>query len=206
MMEGLARGIPGAQETLGAPPASPAPFAVWGQEWLALRVLPDALAASRPFWHLHNGFYRRARGSPHDYYRITNRGMSPVLLHNPEPRPALRVAMRPRRKDGRHVVLPLPGETFGRAIGLDVPGWIATIEARLRANRRRAALPSTSAVSESADRSPRDAWALVTHSSNVAVDAVLAGIPMFVALTSPGVDLSWPTRRARVGACPCPRC
>jgi hypothetical protein len=31
----------------------------------------------------------------------------------------------------------------------------------------------------------RDAWALVPHSSNVAVDAVLAGIPLFVASTSP---------------------
>jgi hypothetical protein len=37
----------GPRVTLGAPPASPAPFAIWGQEWLALRVLPDALAASQ---------------------------------------------------------------------------------------------------------------------------------------------------------------
>jgi hypothetical protein len=32
LMIALARGIPGARVTLGAPPASPAPFAVWGQE------------------------------------------------------------------------------------------------------------------------------------------------------------------------------
>jgi hypothetical protein len=55
--------------------------------------------------------------------------MSPVLLRNPAPRPAL----RPWRKGRRHVVLALPGPTFGRAVGLDVPSWIATIEARLRA-------------------------------------------------------------------------
>ena len=50
MMEGLARGIPGAQETLGAPPASPAPFAVWGQEWLTLRIVPRAMREGLP-WH-----------------------------------------------------------------------------------------------------------------------------------------------------------
>jgi hypothetical protein len=206
MMEGLARGIPGDRVTVGVPAAGRAPFAVWGQEWLALRVLPDAIAASRPFWHLDNGFHRPAGGSPHGYYRITYRGMSPVLLRNPEPRPALRVTMRPWRKDGRHVVLALPGETFGRAIGLDVPGWIATIEARLRAATDRPihVRPKYSATPLAGDQ--RDAWALVTHSSNVAVDAVLAGIPVFAAPTSPGVDLSWLTRPAPAAACPCPRC
>ena len=33
------------------------------------------------------------------------------------------------------------------------------------------------------------AWALVTHSSNVAVDAVLSGVPVFVAETSPAAPV-----------------
>jgi hypothetical protein len=78
---------------------------------------------------------------------------------------------------------------FGRAIGLDVPGWIATIEARLRAATDRPILirPKYSATPLAGDL--RDAWALVTHSSNVAVDAVLAGIPVFVAPTSPAASV-----------------
>jgi hypothetical protein len=35
-----------------------------------------------------------------------------------------------------------------------------------------------------------DAWALVTHSSNVAVDAVLCGVPVFVAPTSPAAPVA----------------
>jgi hypothetical protein len=154
---------------------------------MACAARPAGCARGLPaVWHLDNGFHRPARGSPHGYYRITHRGMSPVLLlRNPEPRPALRVAMRRWRKDGRHVVLALPGETLGRAIGLDVPGWIATIGARLRAatDRPIRVRPKYSRVPLAGDL--RDAWALVTHSSNVAVDAVICGIPVFVAPTSP---------------------
>jgi len=35
----------------------------------------------------------------------------------------------------------------------------------------------------------RDCWALVTHSSNVAVDAVIAGVPVFVEPTSPAAPV-----------------
>jgi hypothetical protein len=35
----------------------------------------------------------------------------------------------------------------------------------------------------------RNCWALVTHSSNVAVDAVLMGIPVFVAPTCPAAPV-----------------
>jgi hypothetical protein len=62
MMEALARGIPGGRVTFGGPPSGAEPFAVWGQEWLALRVIPRAVREGRPFWNLHNGFCWPARG------------------------------------------------------------------------------------------------------------------------------------------------
>jgi hypothetical protein len=94
VMEGLARGIPGARVVHGSPPAG-SPFAVWNGSRCAL--CPAQCARAGPFWHIDNGFHLSARGSAYGYYRITYRGMSPVLLRNPVPRPALHVAMRPWR-------------------------------------------------------------------------------------------------------------
>jgi hypothetical protein len=187
IMEALALGVPGGRVTEGEPPVGRAPFAVWGQEWLALRIIPGAQAAGRPFWHIDNGFYLPARGGAHGYYRLAYRGMSPILLRDPKPR--LPIRMRPWRKSGRHVVLALPGPTFGRAVGIDVPRWIASIEARLRSatDRPIKVRPKNSDRPLAADLT--NAWALVTHSSNVAVDAVIAGIPVFVAPTSPAAPV-----------------
>lgn len=189
LMMSLKHGIPGSQVTLGDPPGNGQPFAVWGQEWLTLRIVPRAARERRPFWQIDNGFLLPARGTVEGYYRITYRSMSPILLRDPEPRPALAIKMRPWRQSGRHVVLALPGPTFGRAIGLDVPGWIKTIEAKLRAMTDRPIVVRPKTLVAPLDPDLADAWALVTHSSNVAVDAVVAGIPVFVAPTSPAAPV-----------------
>ena len=152
--------------------------------------------------YLDNGFHRPARGSAYGYYRLTYRGMSPILLRNPEPRPALRVAMRPWRKGGRQVVLALPGLPLAAPSDSTCPAGSRRSRRTFATDRQILIRPKYSAKPLAGDLC--DAWALVTHSTNVAVEAVLAGIPVFVTPTSPGVDLSWLTRRARVAACPCP--
>jgi hypothetical protein len=187
LMRALAQGIPRSRMVYGDPQDGTAPFCVWGQEWLTLRIVPHAVLKRRPFWHIDNGFVEPARGTAHGYYRLTYRSMSPVLLADPEPRPAFNVAMRPWRRGGRHVVLALPGVTFGRALGIDVPLWLALIQRRLHAATDRPIHVRPKTTTEPLDLT--DAWALVTHSSNVAVDAVIAGIPVFVAPTSPAAPV-----------------
>jgi hypothetical protein len=90
------------------------------------------------------------------------------------------VALQPWRRQGNHVLLAMPGVHFGRAIGINVGRWCADIQIRLRGwtARRIVIRPRDSSRELAEDLA--DAWALVTHSSNVAVDAAIAGIPVFV--------------------------
>jgi hypothetical protein len=193
MMAALAGGIGrDANIVYGAPPDDGNPFVVWGQEWLTMRIVPEAVRRGRPFWTLDNGYWNPARGTSRGYYRFCYRGMSPVLLPKT---PFLReptARMQPWREDGGHVLLAMPGVEFGVAMGIDVKGWCATIVGEVYAKTE--ALGRELRVRMRDERRPladdlRDCWALVTHSSNVAVDAVIAGIPVFVAPTCPAAPV-----------------
>jgi hypothetical protein len=190
IMEALAAGCNG-EVCIGDPPAGAEPFAVWGQEWLALRIIPRALKSGRPFWHIDNGFFLPANGGVEGYYRMTYRGMAAVYL--PEAplvrSQLLRPNMAPWRSEGRHVLLALPGESFGLAAGVNVPRWREGIRDRLRAATGRPIVVRPKGDPVHLSRHLRRCWALVTHSSNVAVDSVLAGVPVFVAETSPAVPV-----------------
>jgi hypothetical protein len=187
IMEAFAAGF-GWKLVAGVPPDDGQPFAIWGQMWTVLDALPKAIKRRRPFFHIDNGYINSAKGGVTGYYRITYRSLSPVLLMDAPP-PRIDVPMRPWRTTGNHVVLALPGSGFGKAIGLDMGQWIYRSQSMVRraTSRRIVVRPKKSGRTIDADM--RNAWALVTHSSNVAVDAVLYGIPVFVESTSPAAPV-----------------
>lgn len=194
MMDALRLGFKGEPNAVvfGAPPEDEHPFVVWGQEWTALETIPKAIKQNRPFWHLDNGFWNPARGTPRGYYRITYRSMTPILLENNGKLRVPTVRLEPWRKMGSHILLAMPGVHFGAALGIDVRSWSETIPATIRNLCEKIGRPLR--IRERHEKRPlRDdlfgAWALVTHSSNVAVDAVLSGIPVFVAPTSPAAPV-----------------
>lgn len=192
MMRALSRGLGGEpyRITTGAPPEDDYPFVVWGQEWLTLRLVPRAVARRRPFWTIDNGYWNPGRGGPDGYYRFCYRGMSPVLLRGDDLRQADGVPQpQPWRAEGGHVVLAMPGIHFGMALRLNVAGWCNTIAAELRRHTRRQILVRSRDSRVKLHHDLGGAWALVTHSSNVAVDAAIAGIPVFVAPTSPAAPI-----------------
>lgn len=172
----------------GEPPDDDKPVAVWGQIWLAETVIPKCIVSGRPFWQVDNGFYEPARGQIRGYHRVCYRGLSPVMMDKPDMARGPKPAMKPWRRDGRHVVLALPGEGFGRSIGLDMPAWIAGARAMIEAVTDRP-IYIRPKVFTGLEKSLHDAWCLVTHSSNVAVDAVIAGVPVFVAPTNPAAPV-----------------
>ena len=210
LMSALAGGIGrDAHVVLGEPPDDGAPFVVWGQEWLTMRTVPEAVRRGRAFWTIDNGYWQPGRGTSRGYYRFCYRSMSPVLLPKT---PFLRdpgLRLQPWRTDGGHVLLAMPGVHFGMALGIDVKGWCATIVGEVYAKTQ--ALGRELRVRVRDETRPlkndlRDCWALVTHSSNVAVDAVIAGIPVFVQPTCPAapvgrldLDLANPVTPGRNG-------
>lgn len=175
------------QMVLGLPPNDEFPFVVWGQEWTALEAIPEAIKVGRPFWHIDNGFWNPARGTARGYYRLTYRSMTPVYLSKDLPLRVPTARLVPWRKDGNHVLLAMPGVHFGLALGIDVGGWCAEIAQTVRKICNEIGRPLRIRERDCKRRLSDDflgAWAVVTHSSNVAVDAAISGIPVFVQPTS----------------------
>lgn len=177
----------GGECVVGAPPDDGNPFIVYGQLWLTREIVPDAVKARRPFYHIDNGYWRSARGGDVGYYRICYRGMSPVLLTDVDSARGERMGgpMQPWRREGGHVLLAMPGRDYGLALGIDVNGWCRNIESKIRCHTDRPIKIRERDATRPLASDLINCWALVTHSSNVATEAVCAGIPVFVKPTSP---------------------
>ena len=188
IMEAMAQGF-GGKTCLGDPPDDGELFVIWGQLWTALTAIPRAIEQGRPFLHIDNGYINPGRGSLIGYYRITYNGMAPVFLPN-APKSRIRRTMPPWRTKGAHVLLALPGEEFGRAIGHKMEDWLDTIEVRVRQHTTRKVKVRPRKDKHPLDRDLLNCWALVTHSSNVAVDAVLSGVPVFTEPTNPAAPIA----------------
>jgi hypothetical protein len=190
MMTALAAGIGReARVVTGAPPDDGNPFVVWGQEWLTMRIVPKAYREGRPFWTLDNGYWWPARGTANGFYRFCYRGMSPVYLPKAPDLRQQAVPLQPWRDGGRHVLIAMPGAQFGAALGIDVPAWCDRIIHRVCAATDRPIRVRSRDSTTPLARDLSDCYALVTHSSNVAVDAAIAGIPVFVEPTSAAVPI-----------------
>lgn len=176
-----------AQIVRGAPPDDGRPFAVWGHLWLAIDIIPPAIKARRPFWFIDNGYWKSAAGAATGYYRITYRGPSPVMLERPDMARAEGMGLddiKPWRKRGKHILLALQGTDFGGPFGINAADWRNKIEDRVKRHTDRPVLSRTKASPRSLHQDFQDCWAVVSHSSNVAVEAAALGIPVFVERTS----------------------
>lgn len=162
-------------------------FAVWGQTWDALDLIPQARLEGRSFWHIDNGYHKPARGGRFGYYRICRNGMSPLMIKNAPPlrHLDLETRMSSWRKTGNHVLIALPGLEYGKAMGMDMPYWASRIVDRVTQYTDRPIVMRPRDCTRPLLADLHNCWAVVTHSSNVATDAVLQGIPAFVALTGP---------------------
>lgn len=185
-MSALAAGWPGGRLILGAPPEDGNPFITYGQIWLAETIIRKALPTGRRFWQIDNGFYKPGRGSINGYYRFMYCRPHPIFLEDAKLRKSRNIAppFKPWRKQGRHILLAEPGPDLGKAFGMSFRGWYEAIHAELLSRTDRPIVLRERTSETALDRDLQNAWALVTHSSNVAVDAVIAGIPVFVMPTS----------------------
>lgn len=191
VMSAFAKGFPGSKIIMGDPPDDGNPIAVYGQLWGAERLIPRAIESGRAFYQIDNGYFLPGRGGTRGFYRICYRSLSPVFLPNaPDVRThLLRTPFKQWRKSGSHIVLALPGAGFGQAIGLNMSEWIKSAERKIRKRTHRRILIRAKGSIRPLGHDLRDAWAVVTHSSNVAVDAVIAGIPVFVEPTCPAAPV-----------------
>lgn len=167
------------------------PFVACGQLWVVEEVVPPAIEKGKPFWLVDNGYYRTSGvfglGGEAGHYEMTYRGLTPIVMDKPDYHryPAKQVLSPWKHNKDGYVLLALPGPTFGKVVGLDMSVWAHQALRRIRQHTTREIRIRSKRAKGPLQHDLQGAAVVVTHSSNVAVDSVLAGVPAIVAETNP---------------------
>lgn len=181
VMRAFALGCSGVVVPSGVPAVGATDHVIMGSWRDAQRLIPRLQKRGQPFWHVDNGWIARTPEGRR-CYRVTRNGIAPQFLpgRSMERAVSLGVKIEPWRTDGRHVLVCLPGELFGRPFGISSAEWSAGIIARIKAVTDRPIV-----VRAKIKHGPplsgdlAGAWCLVTHSSSTAAAAALAGVSVF---------------------------
>lgn len=153
-------------------------IALWGMLRGAKELRRYCAAAGGTYYALDHAYIGRER-----YFRVTRNGFQQTQVFE---RPSERwtqlsrkcgIVMREWRRAGEYVLVavssPHTYEYF------DIFGWPGIVQRQLREYTDRPVVLRTKAEKETLANQLRRAWAVVTWTSMVAVDAVLAGVPVF---------------------------
>ena len=150
-----------------------------------LRGSGEAMKKAKDFWYIDHG-YLGARKAPllSGYFRITKN----ALWHNgkgdhPSDRLEDMLAsagparIRPRKKDGKNIILIPPSRYMAPYLGLE--NWANETISKIKKYTDRPIIIS------SKEKNPiyqalNDAWVVVTDHSNAAVDALMHGVPIIM--------------------------
>ncbi|RVU21631.1 hypothetical protein [Methylobacterium oryzihabitans] len=158
---------------------------VWGVLRGSDRVVEYARASGGHFLYIDHAYFSRGH---YLNYRITHNRheAGPVRVCPPDRIAAHAVDLRPWNRNGRHILVCPPTEHFVKAHRCE--GWLDRTLEELRQVTDRPLVvrvkPQKGMDMPSLPEALADAHALVTHSSNVAVEAVTMGTPVFVSTTS----------------------
>jgi hypothetical protein len=156
---------------------------VWGQIWASAEIMKKCAERGVDFYQIDNGYFLGARGKWQGYYRVTKNALvQNKILDRPADRfLSLGLTLKPYHVGGRNVVLAKPGGNYGRYKGLDLNQWeedtkhlLSTLTQRKIYIRPKVKEPNLQDYLNG-----NNVHALVTHSSNAAVDALLEGYPVF---------------------------
>lgn len=145
-------------------------------------------------WYLIDNGYMRP-GYLSGYYRVTKN----ALLHSGYGEPdfdrfaELRIRLQPWQRTERNITIFVPPPIYGKYWGLDTDAWARNVKSQIRGKTDRPIVLSYKPEIDSR-RPPHqpplseqlaDAWAVIVHDSNVAIDALIAGVPVFVTGETP---------------------
>lgn len=158
---------------------------VWGVLRGSDQIVARAESQNLPFYYVDHAYFDRGHGRS---YRISlSRYEAGPVRRCPDDRLRnLNLTIEPWRKSGRTIMVCPPTEYFAAAHGC--PNWLDETLTRLRTETDRPIVvrskPAPGEPFVPLKEALADTHAVVTHSSNVAVEAACLGIPVFVAPTS----------------------
>lgn len=158
---------------------------VWGVLRGSDAILAQARAQGLHRFYIDHAYFDRGHG--HSYRIARNAYEAGPVRKVPDDRlKALDLEIQPWRKGGRAIIVCPPTAFFATAHGCE--DWLETTLAQLRMETDRPIVirekPKTGEAMVPLAAALADAHALVTHSSNVAIEAVCLGTPVFVAPSS----------------------
>lgn len=163
---------------------------VWGVLRGSDRILAQAKAQDLYYYYIDHAYFHRGHGKT---YRIARNGYEAGAIRRcpPDRWNALGLSIQPWRKEGREIIVCPPTEFFMQAHGC--PDWLQTTLASLEALTDRPIIvrekPKAGEDIIPLEKMLETAHALVTHSSNVAIEAVCLGTPVFVAPSSAAASI-----------------
>lgn len=158
---------------------------VWGVLRDSDRIIAQAKVQRLYFFYVDHAYFNRGHGKS---YRITRNGYEAGGVRDcPEDRlNELRLNVAPWRKGGREIIICPPTEYFAQAHGC--ADWLETTLGSLRSLTDRPIVvrekPRPGHAAAPLNKALETAHALVTHSSNVAIEAACLGTPVFVSPAS----------------------
>lgn len=154
---------------------------VWGVLRDSDRIIAQAKAQSLYFFYIDHAYFDRGHGKS---YRITRNRYEagPVRDCPPDRIAEFGINLRPWRKSGREIIVCPPTVHFMQAHGCS--DWLETTLDALGSYTDRPIIirekPQPGETAVPLETALEPAHALVTHSSNVAIEAACLGTPVFV--------------------------
>lgn len=144
-----------------------------GETWAGLN---ETRRAGRDWWYGDHAYFGRFR-----FYRVTRNAFQHAGVGRADYArwKRLNLTIRAWRASGRHVLVCPPDEAWARLMGFDAAAWLAETLAKLKANTdREVRIRARLGVTRPLEADLAQCWVLVTHASNAAVEALLAGVPV----------------------------
>lgn len=146
-------------------------------------VLDQAILDGRDWYYADNGYFRP--GHYDGYYRVTKNAYQHDGAGSATPARWERLGkpLLPWKKGGSFVMVCPPGDAYARLRNFDNARWLKETLTALQANTDRRIEVRVKPAKGKPDAplwaGLKDCHALVTHSSNSAVEALLFGVPVF---------------------------
>lgn len=154
----------------------PGSVAMFGspQRWA---MLQEAFRQTRTIYYGDHAFFGRGQ-----YYRIARNayqvdGTAPAT---PERFSRFNRPVQSWRTSGAHILVCPQSAVYFGLFGIDVDAWIASVVNTLKPHTDREIRVRWKRDDTPISEDLKDAWAVVVFSSNAAVDALIAGVPVFV--------------------------
>ena len=156
------------------PPNRAGPFmACYG----ILRGCGEAMRKADEYFYIDHGFFNRAAPAEGDgHYRVIHNNLWPPSTPDGDwtRYNKLAIDMKPRRKTGSHIVVVPPSPVMSQFLALE--GWLDSVLLALDQLTDRPVFISNK-HERPAHAMFEDAWCIVTEHSQVAIDAMVEGIP-----------------------------